>query len=204
MQFLIIGNPASASGYTAAENVTITIGLAGGTPAPGRLKFVLEDDGAGSAINSPLQHQQPDPAGTTQARPGQPRSARRITTTHPLCGATPAILEGFSSAGGDPILFDSSGNRLSVPVLRNKPDFVGPDGVNNSIIGAPLPDYADPSYTYNMSIAGCSNNTKLPSFFGTSRCRAPRCRRGGLDVTSQPGPDADTDHQRDAGQRPCP
>ena len=43
----------------------------------------------------------------------------------PGCLTTPATLEGYSSEGGDPILFDSSGNRLTTPVMRET-GFRGP------------------------------------------------------------------------------
>ena len=106
VQFLIIGNPASASGYTAAENVTITIGLAGGT-APGRVKFVLEDDGAGSVINSPFNTNSPTIQGHPSAATAAAVGAAFFFNT-PQCGTSPATLESYSSAGGDPTLFDTS------------------------------------------------------------------------------------------------
>lgn len=53
--------------------------------------------------------------------------------------ATPTALEPFSSAGGVPILFDSTGanccTRLPVPEMRQSPDIVAPDGVSTSVAG---------------------------------------------------------------------
>jgi len=46
----------------------------------------------------------------------------------PAFGTNPPQLESFSSVGGTPILFDVSGNRLSSPEIRFKPNVVGPDG----------------------------------------------------------------------------
>ena len=163
VQFLIIGNPASASGYTAAESVTITIGLAGGT-TPGRVKFVLEDDGAGSVINSPFNTNSPTIQGHPSAATAAAVGAAFFFNT-PQCGTSPATLESYSSAGGDPILFDTSGNRLATPVTRQKPDFVGPDGVNNTMLGDTL---ADQKQSFTTSIAGCTDNESFPNFFGTS------------------------------------
>jgi hypothetical protein len=163
VQFLIIGNPASASGYTAAESVTITIGLVSGT-APGRVKFVLEDDGAGSAINSPFNTNSPTIQGHPSAATAAAVGAAFYFDT-PQCGTTPATLETYSSAGGDPTLFDTSGNRLATPVIRQKPDFVGPDGVNNTMLGDTL---ADQKQSITTSIAGCEDNESFPNFFGTS------------------------------------
>jgi hypothetical protein len=164
VQFLIIGNPASASGYTAAESVTITIGLAGGTAPPGRVKFVLEDDGAGSKINSPFNTNSPTIQGHPSAATAAAVGAAYFFNT-PQCGTSPATLEFYSSAGGDPTLFDTNGNRLATPVVRQKPDFVGPDGVNNTFLGDTL---ADQNQSFTTSIAGCADNESFPNFFGTS------------------------------------
>jgi subtilisin family serine protease len=70
-------------------------------------------------------------------------------------------LEQFSSAGGDPILFDTQGKRLATPQIRNKPDLVAPDGVDNTFLGFLQPPVS-------TSIAECQNNSAFPSFFGTS------------------------------------
>ena len=170
VQYLIIGNPASASGYTAAENVTISIGLVNGTATPGRVKFVLEDDGAGSSITSPFNTNSP----TIQGHPGAATAAAVGAAFYfdtPQCGTSPATLESYSSTGGDPILFDTNGTRLTTPQIRNKPDFVGPDGVNNTMLGAALSSGSDTSLinaVNGTSIAGCQDNESFPNFFGTS------------------------------------
>ena len=83
----------------------------------------------------------------------------------PACGTTPAQLESYSSAGGAPILFDVSGTRLATAVVRQKPDFVGPDGGNDTFLGYTL---ASQQITVNTTIAGCQNNASFPNFFGTS------------------------------------
>jgi len=167
VQFLIIGNPASASGYTAAESVTITIGLASGT-TPGRVKFVLEDDGAGSTINSPFNTNSPTIQGHPSAATAAAVGAAYFINT-PQCGTTPATLETYSSAGGDPTLFDTSGNRLATPVIRQKPDFVGPDGINNTMLGDTL---ADQKQSITTSIAG-SRPAASAGSDRSRRCRAP-------------------------------
>ena len=170
VQMLIIGSPASATALTAAESVTITIGLVNGTVAPGRVKFVLGDDGAGATINSQFATNSP----TLQGHPGAAGAAAVGAAFYfntPQCGATSPTLEAFSSTGGDPILFDVTGTRLATPVVRNKPDFVGPDGVNNTMLGAPLSDEADTTLVNAVnatSISGCKDNESFPSFSGTS------------------------------------
>ena len=81
----------------------------------------------------------------------------------PACGTTPAAIEYYSARGGDPILFDADGSRLATPVLRQKPDLVGPDGVNDTFLG-----YQPPSNQFVTSPAGCANTATDPNFFGTS------------------------------------
>jgi len=181
VQFLIIGNPASASGYTAAENVTITIGLASGA-TPGRVKFVLEDDGAGSKINSPFNTNSPTIQGHPSAATAAAVGAAYFLNT-PQCGTTPAGLEPFSSLGGDPTLFDTAGNRLATPLVRQKPDFVGPDGVNNTMLGDTL---ADQNQSFTTTIPGCADNESFPNFFGTSAAAPHAAAAAALMLQSNP------------------
>jgi Subtilase family len=165
-QVMIVGNPANASGNTAAENLTIQVGLAGGTKAPGRIKVVVEDDGAGSTINAFQTN-----TATIQGHPGAAGAAAvgaALFFNTPACGSTPAQLEYFSAEGGAPILFDTTGTRLTTPVVRQKPDFVGPDGVNNTFIGFTLASDGYPGGTLNTNNASCQNDTNYPNFFGTS------------------------------------
>ena len=74
---------------------------------------------------------------------------------------TPAVLETFSAKGGDPILFDSSGNPLNPPngEMRQKPDIAGPDGGSDTFLGFALGAGGSGS---------CSNSASFPNFFGTS------------------------------------
>ena len=73
--------------------------------------------------------------------------AARYSQT-PDFGVSPPQLEYFSSHGGTPILFDISGNPASI--VRQKPDFVAPDGGDNTFFGS---DY---------------EGNGFPNFFGTS------------------------------------
>jgi hypothetical protein len=163
VQGLIIGNPANAASNTAQTTVSVTVGLVSGT-APGRVKIAWEDDGAGSVFANFA----PTTNATIQGHPGAAGAAAvgaALFYQTPACGQTPAILEFYSSFGGDPILFDSSGNRLATAVMRQKPDFVAPDGVNTTFFGFTLSDagLTDPSAT-----AGCANDANYPNYFGTS------------------------------------
>jgi hypothetical protein len=165
-QVLIVGNPANASGNTAAENLNIQVGLAGGTAPPGRVKVSVEDDGAGSTINA-FQTNTP----TIQGHPGAAGAAAvgaAFFFNTPACGPTPAQLESYSSEGGAPTLFDTTGTRLTAPVIRQKPDFVGPDGVNNTFLGFTLASDGYQGGMLNTANASCQNNPNYPNFFGTS------------------------------------
>jgi subtilisin family serine protease len=77
------------------------------------------------------------------------------------------LLESYSSAGGDPTLFDVTGTRLGTPVYRQKPDLVGPDGGNDTFLGFTFAS-ANPPIVDSSNIAGCGNKSSYPNFFGTS------------------------------------
>jgi Subtilase family len=162
VQILIIGNPDSNNANTAQTQLTFSIGLASATPAPGRIILSLESDAFGSidtfATNSATIQGHPGAAGAMAV------GAAFFAQT-PRCGVTPAVLESFSSQGGAPILFDTSGTRLASPVVRVKPDIVGPDGVNTTFFGYPL---SDSGLSDTSTVTQCQNNTAYPSYFGTS------------------------------------
>jgi hypothetical protein len=55
--------------------------------------------------------------------------------------------------------------------VRQKPDFVGPDGVNTTFLGFTLASDSPPypkTGLLSTSLAACQNNTSYPNFFGTS------------------------------------
>jgi hypothetical protein len=170
-QILIVGNPASATGNTQQQNLNIVIGLANGSTKPGRIIVSVEDDGLGSTINQFTNSSGP----TIQGHPGAAGAAAVGAAFYfdtPRCGTTPAQLETYSSEGGAPILFDgATGARLATAVVRQKPDFVGPDGVNTTFLGFTLASDSPPypsNGLLNTSITECQNNPKYPNFFGTS------------------------------------
>ncbi len=166
VQILLVGNPANASGNSAAETINISVGLAGGTPPPGRLMVAVEDDGAGSTITAYATN-----SATIQghsAAAGAAAVGAAFFYQTPRCGSTPAILEPFSSRGGAPILFDTSGQRLATPVQRQKPDFVGPNGGNDTFLGFTLASAGFANGQLPTSITACQNDAAYPNFFGTS------------------------------------
>ncbi len=170
-QIMIIGNPASAAGNTQEQNFNITVGLATnskGTIAPGRIIVSVEDGGLGSTINSFATN-----SATIQGHPGAAGAAAVGAALYfdtPQCGTTPAQLEFFSSEGGAPILFSSTGARLATPIVRQKPNFVGPDGGNDTFLGFTLAKggYTGSNGLWSTTIAACQNDPDYPNFFGTS------------------------------------
>jgi hypothetical protein len=161
VQIMIIDNPANASGNSTQETLNIVVGLVSGT-TPGRIKVVVEDDGAGSKITKFATN-----SGTLQGHPSATGAAAVgavFFPNTPSCGIATPILEGFSSAGGDPILFNASGKPQAAE-FRQKPDFVGPDGGNDTFLGFTI---AGTSFVDNSTVTACANNASFPNFFGTS------------------------------------
>src|SRR3569833_2164225 len=159
VQILIISNPANAAAATAPETVKITVGLADGTSAPGRIKLAVEGGGLDVVIHSNYANN-----ATIQGHPGAAGAAAVGAAAFydtPACGTTTAVLENYSSQGGAPILFDKTGTRLTTPIMRQKPNFVAPDGGNDTFLG--FKDSGDKS-----PVAQCANNSNYPNFFGTS------------------------------------
>jgi Subtilase family len=166
VQVMFVYNPANACANNAvcnspATTLNIVVGLVNGSAVPGRIKIAVEDDGRGSQITQFATN-----SGTMQGHPGA-RGAAAVGAAFfantPSCGFAPT-LESFSSAGGDPILFDVNG-KSQPQEFRQKPDFVGPDGGNNTFLGFTL---ADGGITDASTVAECSNNDGFPNFFGTS------------------------------------
>ena len=161
-QVLIVGNPATSASPTGPGTINLVIGLKNGSPAPGLIKVVVADDGAGSTLGAFDTH-----SPTLQGHPGAAGAAAvgaAFFAWTPRCGPSPAQLETFSSAGGDPILFDSSG-KPQAPQQRQKPDFVGPDGVNTSFFGFPI---AGTTWTDTSTVSECQNDSTYNNFLGTS------------------------------------
>ncbi|MBD2700860.1 S8 family serine peptidase [Spirosoma sp. BT702] len=120
--------------------------------APNRLKFV-------DIRNNPFPPSALTIAGVGASTCyGHYNSAGAIVTgaapfyNTPAYGVSPPQIESFSSKGGTPILFSTTGVRLTTPIIRQKPDVTGPDGGNNSFFNIDSPNDAD----------------TFPNFFGTS------------------------------------
>lgn len=90
--------------------------------------------------------------GHANSATGASVGAAYYADTPPFGTAVP-VLEDYSSVGGTPIFFDTSGNRISTmaaPLIRNHPNFVGPDGADTTFFGFD------------------TDGNGLPNFYGTS------------------------------------
>jgi hypothetical protein len=169
VQILIIANPANASASTPKETLNLVVGLADGTTAPGRVKVAVETDGQ----SDPPITQFATNSATIQGHPGAAGAAAVGAAFYfqtPNCGTNPAVPESYSSQGGAPVLFDTTGARLATPVVRQKPDFTGPDGGNDTFLGFTLASagISGSNGELTTTIAACQNNPSYPNFFGTS------------------------------------
>jgi hypothetical protein len=147
-------NPVEFLEYTnnsPGESFQLAIQLNEGL-APTRMKYVYFNDQMTVdqfATNSSTIYGHPNAAGAEAVGAAFFHDTPRYSTNPPL-------LEAFSSWGGTPILFDTSGNRLTSPITREKPEIVAPDGGNTTFFGSPdIPSGFDDPDTY-------------PNFFGTS------------------------------------
>ncbi len=176
VQILIIGNPANSNisppdDDTVQETLNIQVGLANLTAAPGRIIVSVETDG--QTTPPPIGGPFVTNSASLQGHPGAAGAAAVGAAFYfdtPRCLTSPAAVEPFSSLGGAPILFDSTGTQLATPVTRQKPNFVGPDGVNNTFLGFTLASggITGTNGLLNTTITQCQNDPSYPNFFGTS------------------------------------
>jgi Ca2+-binding RTX toxin-like protein len=143
------GDPVGVFPFTNSGPATsfgiIIVRFAG--PNPGLMKFV----GNGAVTINEFDTKTGTSWGHSTALGGLGVGAARYQDT-PAFGVNPPLIEAFSSAGGTPILFDTAGNRLATPEVRQQPDITAPDGGDTTFF-----------------IPGVDSDvTGFPNFFGTS------------------------------------
>ncbi|MCB0212873.1 MAG: S8 family serine peptidase [Anaerolineae bacterium] len=138
----------NVTSFRRSTTIQIALELSGG-PAPGVVKYIF----FGPATNSVNEF---DTASSTSFGHPNAAGAEAVGAAFygdtPEFGVDPPLVESFSSAGSTPIFFDTSGNQLINPELRNKPEIVAPDGTNTTFFVSDI-DYDTDSF---------------PNFFGTS------------------------------------
>jgi len=140
------GDPVELLVYTTKTGPTKTyqIGIEHFSgPLPGKVKFVY----FGSMTINEFHTHSSTSYGHANAAGARALGAARYSQT-PEFGVSPPRREGFSAKGGTAILFDTSGSPVNI--LRQKPEFVAPDGGDNTFFGS---DYEGNGW---------------PNFFGTS------------------------------------
>jgi Ca2+-binding RTX toxin-like protein len=96
-------------------------------PAPGLMKFVVT--GSAGFTFDEFATKTGASWGHSGARGGLAVGAS------PVFSGSPPRISSYSSAGGSPILFDTAGNRLSTPDVRQQPDIITPTGVDTTFFG---------------------------------------------------------------------
>ena len=100
-------------------------------PPPGLLKWIL----FGSTVSVEFDTQSPTSFAQSNGRNTAGVGATFFQLT-PAFGITPPKLQGYSGAGGIPILFDTAGQRLSQPEIRLQPRFTAVDGCITTFYGS--------------------------------------------------------------------
>ena len=137
-------DPFEMAGVNGTGTVYLAIGKRDsvGGPDPTKIKYV--DFGSSNntyqfATNSSTSF------GHNQSANGLGVAAAYYQQT-PAFGTNPAVAESFTSLGGTPILFDTAGNRLATPIIRNQPAITAPDGVDTTFFGQDLDGNGKPNF----------------------------------------------------------
>ncbi|HEX7277271.1 MAG TPA: S8 family serine peptidase, partial [Acidimicrobiales bacterium] len=157
----------------AATNTLFDIQLSRVTGAnPGRMKYMDYGQSGGFTINE-FATNSPTIVAHANATGAEAVGAAFYDNT-PVFGVNPPLAEGFSSAGGTPILFDINGAAVG-PIVRNKPRIMAPDGANTTFFGNDIADPGDGSDT-----------DTFPNFFGTSAATPHAAAFGALLLENTP------------------
>jgi subtilisin family serine protease len=154
---IMSGDPIEVFGFDnrTAENTFFLVITKRAGPDPSRIKYILFKNGAFFITNPGI------PGIFAPTLVGHAKAAGAIATGAVFYGSTPAYgldtadVERFSSVGGVANYFNEAGSRI-VPMVRQKPEIIAPDGVNTSF--------------FNPAGAGDiqQDNDIFPNFFGTS------------------------------------
>lgn len=167
------GDPVEVLSFTndgsySDDEFFLAISLYDGT-APDLVKYVMFAD-SGVTIN-----EYDTASGTLYGHPNA-AGAEAVGAAYyqdtPAFGTNPPVVEYYSSAGTTPILFDTAGNRLATPDLRQKPEIVAPDGANTTFFYPGQDPEGD----------------GFPNFFGTSAAAPHAAAVAALLIDASPTP----------------
>jgi len=133
-------------------------------PDAGRLKYVY----SGSLDAQEYDTNSPTTFGHYNSAGGSAVAAAFWVDT-PEFGVDPAAPEGFTSLGGNAILFDLDGTRKSTPEVREQPRVTAPDGGNTTFFGQLFND-----------------GDAFPNFFGTSAAAPHAAALAALQLQADP------------------
>ena len=146
------GDPVEIIQYTnngATATFNLAVGLYSGA-TPGHFRLMALDNGEGVSLGASSLNQSTSTAYGHESAPGAVAVAASYYGDTPAYGTSPPIVEDFSSWGPTKILFDTAGNRLATPIVRQVPQITSVDGGNTTFFGS---DY---------------DGDGFPNFFGTS------------------------------------
>jgi CHRD domain/Bacterial Ig-like domain (group 3)/Divergent InlB B-repeat domain len=148
---------------TGQSTVQMVIARSAGTTA-NRLRYVLFDNTASVRPDEYFSYQTPTTYGHNSAANGFGVGAIRPFR--------PYIPESFSSSGPVTIMFDTNGNRLASPEVRQQPAIAAMDGGNTTFFTSDSLSDAD----------------TFPNFFGTSAAAPTAAAIGALVLQAKGGP----------------
>ena len=166
------GDPVQVFTYTNTTSATATYGLSlvsESGAVPGYVKYV---DFAGQATGWTYGYNSGTiygHANAATAGAGLEAVGSASYAQTPAYGVTPPVVEPTSAAGTTPIFFDTSGNRLATPVVRQSPGIVAPDGGDTTFFGVQTND-----------------GDSYPNFFGTSASAAAAAGVAALVLQAAP------------------
>ena len=141
-------DPVEIVTFTNKLNVTtfkLAVGLSGG-PAPTDLKLMALDNGAGVTLGaSSLNTSTGTVYGHAVAEGAIAVGAADYADT-PAFGSDPPVIESYSSEGPTRILFDTAGNRLTTPEVRQTPQITAPDGGDTTFFGSDTDGDGSPNF----------------------------------------------------------
>ena len=120
-----------------------------GGPDPTKIKYV---DFSGRNNTFQFATNSSTSVGHNQSANGLGVAAASYQAT-PAFGTNPPVAQPFTSLGGTPILFDTAGNRLATPIIRNQPAITAPDGVDTTFFGQDRDGNGKPNFSGTSAAA---------------------------------------------------
>jgi hypothetical protein len=137
-----LDSPAKELSYRAQSEQTVYLVIArrveAGVAPPGLIKWLSFGNGGDTRIKYEYVNEGTGAKGSSTIF-GQPNARGAIAvgavdvSQTPAFGVNTPVLQDFSSIGKTPILFNTNGDRLAIPEIRQKPEITAPDGVSTTV-----------------------------------------------------------------------